>query len=230
MATNQYIAKEKIIENKQVNTKFKSNNQSENKIHRSDHWQCLDSRVFNKNSKIFDKENEDDYEPSVCVCCLHDLQTYVIYSCMHYVCLYCSVKMRVLCEKFDCPICRQISTEVICTRKKIEEKSIFEKELEKYKSTPALNGMFYYKLDVVKVEYEQLLGCFCKLCHEQPMFKSLDELENHLKRIHKRFYCELCLKNVKLFPYERKYYNCEELAQHRREGDLKDQSYQGICF
>ena len=38
-----------------------------------------------------------------CICCLHELFTFVYYSCLHYVCLNCAVKMRVLCEKIDCP-------------------------------------------------------------------------------------------------------------------------------
>ena len=29
----------------------------------------------------------------------------------------------------------------------------------------------------------------------------------------------MCLENLKLFPYERKYYNREELAMHKRNGD-----------
>lgn len=48
-----------------------------------------------------------------------------------------------------------------------------------------------------------------------------------MRKSHRRFYCELCLEHLKLFPYERKHYNREELAFHKRNGDKDDLSFKG---
>jgi len=168
-----------------------------------------------------------------CVCCLHHLTTYVTYSCMHYICLHCAVKLRIICEKIDCPICRQVSENVICSKDALNTNSTgteadnfvkLLKEIEKV-SKP-LNGGFYYDLSRIKHEYDELLSHRCKVCKDQH-FSSFEELDQHLKRTHQMFYCELCTLNLKLFTFERKFYNRQLLAQHRREGDSDDQSFKG---
>ena len=78
-----------------------------------------------------------------CICCLHELYTFVYYTCLHYVCLNCAVKMRVLCEKTDCPVCRQDSKEVYCSKKEIEHKSI-EEAIKKCPRPPPLMGKGMY--------------------------------------------------------------------------------------
>jgi hypothetical protein len=226
MASNIDMAEKEDNRKKQTNSSLKKGNQQHSN-HRYRYSNARYSQEYPQKSNET-LEIDKQHESIVCVCCLYDLRTYVTYSCMHHVCLHCSLKMRIVCEKLDCPICRQISTDVICTKKKLDEKLNFERELEKYIKKAPLSGMFYYITDAIKVEYEQLLGNFCRLCDTQPQFKNLDDLEIHLKRMHKRFFCDLCLKYLKLFPFERKFYNREELAQHRREGDLNDQSFKGI--
>lgn len=60
---------------------------------------------------------------TTCICCLNELRTFVYYSCMHMVCLNCATKMRVICQKTDCPICRQESPLVYCTKAHIEHEN-----------------------------------------------------------------------------------------------------------
>ena len=43
---------------------------------------------------------------------------------MHFVCLNCSIKIRVICQKTDCPICRQESPQVLCTKRQLSEKEV----------------------------------------------------------------------------------------------------------
>lgn len=40
-------------------------------------------------------------------------------------------------------------------------------------------------------------------------------------------FCDICLRNLKIFTHERRCYTKEELVRHRREGDLDDQSHRG---
>lgn len=188
-----------------------------------------------------------------CVCCLHELQTYVYYSCMHSVCLNCSIKMRVICQKTDCPICRQESSQVFCTKKILKEKSNLDDlireckivirafsslkpipstalpDLNKAELTKIKNSGMYLDESIIRDEYDDALMSQCVDCDEE--FKCFDDLENHVRRSHKKFYCELCLDNLKLFPFERKYYTREDLATHKRKGDKGDHGFKGhpIC-
>lgn len=56
---------------------------------------------------------------------------------MHCVCLNCSIKIRVICQKTDCPICRKDSPQVFCTKTQINEKEVqtgFDVLIKKYPS------------------------------------------------------------------------------------------------
>ena len=201
---------------------------------------------------------------------------------MHFVCLNCSIKIRVICQKTDCPICRQESPQVLCTKRQLSEKEvqmgldilvksypsviksfsslkplpsssipdlskdeylkikksgkyslkIITKTLKKILFDKFNNPFFqgiHFDQDQIKEEYNEILTSECGECTED--FKCFDDLENHVRRVHKKFYCELCLNNLKLFPYERKYYNREDLANHKRKGDKGDHAFKGhpIC-
>ena len=172
-----------------------------------------------------------------CVCCLHQLTTYVTYPCMHYICLHCAVKLRIICQKLECPICRQVSEKVICSKETLstsspiaaataESDTFLKLSKESEKTKRPLNGGFYYDLSRIKHEYEELLSNRCKLCKERH-FSTFDELDQHMKRTHQMFYCEFCTLNLDLFTFERKFYNRQLLAQHMREGDSDDQSFKG---
>lgn len=184
-------------------------------------------------------------EHKMCICCLHELITYVYYSCMHYVCLQCSAKMRIVCQKLDCPVCRQHSDNVIGTKEllhttneskaggcteteaKANNQKDFDTYINKFKERPALLGGFYYTEEPIKAEFNALISHQCTLCQAPTFFDTFDDLYTHLKREHKRFYCDLCIENLKLFTFERKFYTREELATHRRQGDPNDKSFKG---
>lgn len=188
----------------------------------------------------------------MCICCWHELKTYVYYSCAHYVCLNCSVKMRVLCEKIDCPVCRQESRRVLCTKQVLDTSSsgesggnnatvspqMIEKLIDKIGQAGCLGSEatagIYFDCEQIRDECEDLLAYRCSLCPSETetagrreRFNSMDELEKHMRKAHHRFYCELCIENLKLFAHERKFYDREGLAQHKRVGDRDDFSFKG---
>lgn len=191
----------------------------------------------------------------MCICCWHELRTYVYYSCAHYVCLNCSIKMRVLCEKIDCPVCRQESRRVLCTKQVLHQTSTsdsstsptqpsggvspqtIEKLIDKLASqngclkepATAVAAGIYYDSETIRLECEDLLSFRCTLCTSTTTnkFTSMDELDKHMRKAHHRFYCELCLENLKMFPFERKFYDREGLAMHKRVGDKDDSSFKG---
>jgi hypothetical protein len=163
-----------------------------------------------------------------CSCCLNDLYCFVYYSCSHFVCLNCSLKMRVLCDKIDCPVCRQESKFVLCTSSKLlrEEETpqnINSKinKLEKLKK--GTNVGFYFEDERILMEYDDILANICDICNYKA--NNFDQLSTHIRKQHSRFYCDLCLNHLKLFPYERKHYSREQLAAHKRLGDVGDTSF-----
>ena len=47
-----------------------------------------------------------DKQPKCVVCC-DESQTWAVGACEHATCLLCTVRLRVLCEQKECPVCRE---------------------------------------------------------------------------------------------------------------------------
>ena len=48
----------------------------------------------------------------ICTLCCEEASAWAVGSCEHAVCLTCSARLRVLCGKKECPICREVNDKV----------------------------------------------------------------------------------------------------------------------
>ena len=60
------------------------------------------------------------------------------------------------------------------------------------------------------------------------IFKTFRQLDQHIRREHEMYFCDLCVTNLRVFTHERKFYNRKDLVEHRRKGDPDDTSFKGI--
>ncbi len=87
-------------------------------------------------------------------------------------------------------------------------------------------GIYYpIKAEWIKRETEKLLRNFCPVCSIE--YETFEILRDHVRRTHRYFYCDLCVENLNLFPFERKCYTRHDLVQHTRVGDPDDTSFRG---
>ncbi|KFU83857.1 Zinc finger protein 598, partial [Chaetura pelagica] len=73
----------------------------------------------------------------------------------------------------------------------------------------------------------KLLQHECPLCPDAKPFNTFADLEQHMRKRHELFCCKLCVKHLKIFTYERKWYSRKDLARHRIHGDPDDTSHRG---
>ncbi|CAG9786271.1 unnamed protein product [Diatraea saccharalis] len=162
---------------------------------------------------------------NTCVVCFKNVLYFSIGECDHPVCFECSTRMRVLCLQNECPICRQDLNRVVFTdsiqpykelRNKVFTDRLFERQFK----------IGFCSQDI-KNAYDKLLENRCKLCDNIPPFRTFSMLNDHMRKVHERYFCDLCVKHLKIFTGERKCYTRQELAHHRRKGDLDDTSHRG---
>ncbi|XP_053607927.1 E3 ubiquitin-protein ligase ZNF598 [Plodia interpunctella] len=162
---------------------------------------------------------------TTCVVCFKNVLYYSIGECDHPVCFECSTRMRVLCLQNECPICRQDLARVVFTetvlpykelRNKVFNDRLFERQFK-----------IGFCTQEIKNAYDKLLENHCKMCDKIPPFRTFAMLSDHMRRVHERFFCDLCVKHLRIFTSERKCYTRQELAHHRRKGDLDDTSHRG---
>ncbi|XP_044768028.1 E3 ubiquitin-protein ligase ZNF598-like isoform X3 [Neomonachus schauinslandi] len=157
-----------------------------------------------------------------CVLCCGDLEATALGRCDHPVCYRCSTKMRVLCEQRYCAVCREELRQVV-----------FGKKLPAFATIPLHQLQHEKKYDIYFADgkvfalYRQLLQHECPQCPELPPFGLFGDLEQHMRKQHELFCCKLCLKHLKIFTYERKWYSRKDLARHRMQGDPDDTSHRG---
>ncbi|XP_074649523.1 E3 ubiquitin-protein ligase ZNF598-like [Tubulanus polymorphus] len=167
-------------------------------------------------------ENAED----ICAVCRESILIFAVGQCDHVVCMKCSTRMRALCNQMYCPICRADLPEVWYLR----EMKLFEKvRAKRYIFDPKLKVHF----EDAKIEkaFEILLEHKCSLCKDAAPEKSFLNLKTHMRKDHTLFYCDICVQHLKIFSSERKCYTRQNLATHRRTGDLDDRSHKGhpIC-
>ncbi|XP_045045673.1 E3 ubiquitin-protein ligase ZNF598 isoform X7 [Desmodus rotundus] len=157
-----------------------------------------------------------------CVLCCGDLETTALGRCDHPVCYRCSTKMRVLCEQRYCAVCREELRQVVFGKKLPAFATIAIHQLQHEKKYD-----IYFADGRVFALYRQLLQHECPRCPELPPFSLFGDLEQHMRKQHELFCCKLCLKYLKIFTYERKWYSRKDLARHRMQGDPDDTSHRG---
>jgi quinol monooxygenase YgiN len=77
------------------------------------------------------------------------------------------------------------------------------------------------------VAFHEIIENCCNLCPELVPFRNFSRLQEHVNKVHQLHYCDICVKNLKLFPWEFKMYTRQKLTAHRRSGDAEDSSYKG---
>ena len=166
-----------------------------------------------------DSEAED--VDANCQVCMNKMTVFSIGQCNHPICLVCSTRMRVLCQKNECAICRQDMPMVIftLTKQKFEDikDNIYPMD-RKYK--------ICFETEEIQNIYTELLSHKNPLCPEET-FQSFKLLDKHMRRNHELYYCELCVTNLRLYSHERKLYTRKQLVEHRRKGDPDDTSMKG---
>uniref|UniRef100_F7GIS8 Zinc finger protein 598, E3 ubiquitin ligase n=1 Tax=Monodelphis domestica TaxID=13616 RepID=F7GIS8_MONDO len=110
---------------------------------------------------------------------------------------------------------------------------VFGKKLPAFAAIPVHQLQYEKKYDIyfadgkVYALYRKLLQHECPLCPEQRPFSLFVDLEQHMRKQHELFCCKLCVKHLKIFTYERKWYSRKDLARHRIHGDPDDTSHRG---
>ncbi|XP_076865269.1 E3 ubiquitin-protein ligase ZNF598 isoform X2 [Brachyhypopomus gauderio] len=159
---------------------------------------------------------------NVCVLCCQDVDIFAVGKCDHPVCYRCSTKMRVLCDQKYCAVCREELDKVIFVRK-----------LRPFTALPYHDYQLEKKYDIyfadgkIFAQFRKILLSECPQCPEPKVFSKFEELEQHMRKQHELFCCKLCAKHLKIFSYERKWYNRKDLARHRTQGDPDDTSHRG---
>ncbi|EMP36907.1 hypothetical protein UY3_05887 [Chelonia mydas] len=110
---------------------------------------------------------------------------------------------------------------------------VFGRKLASFSTIPINQLQHEKKYDIYFADgkvfalYRKLLQHECPLCPDVRPFSTVVDLEQHMRKQHELFCCKLCVKHLKIFTHERKWYSRKDLARHRIHGDPDDTSHRG---
>lgn len=135
------------------------------------------------------------------------------------ICSICFMRMRALLRNFNCPSCKTLLEQVVCSgdaNKKFEDFQIWGESCGPDHQYDQKSQMFFPK-DYYRTRIEPLWSCKCKMC---PLVKrDLKGLRIHVSSDHNLQICSLCVEHRQSFPSEHKYYTKAEYEKHLRVGD-----------
>lgn len=174
-------------------------------------------------SKILRERSVSESKDGNCVLCVGKASYFAVGMCDHPICYKCSARMRVLSKQFYCAACRAEMDQVVFC-KNVKRFTDFKVEDMAQKSKYGIR----FENKTVKDAYEALVSNACAECGEKEApFGSLQDLKAHIRKVHEKQFCQICIDNLSLFSRELKLYTKRDLVHHRKEGDKDERSHRG---
>jgi hypothetical protein len=161
--------------------------------------------------------SEEDEEPEFCLLCADPIRFYAVGECNHHgICSKCSMRMRLLLDDHNCPMCKQPLERVVVS----SSPRAFE-SFELWGDAAGPESVLDEPSDMIFVDcrahYSELRSlrefkCRMKRCKEAK--HSLGQLKEHLQRDHGVEFCELCLTHQSFFIQEQEVFTKGALKGH----------------
>ncbi|RLN82137.1 hypothetical protein BBJ28_00007476 [Nothophytophthora sp. Chile5] len=160
---------------------------------------------------------EEDKEKDACLLCADPIKFYAIGECNHHgICSKCSMRMRLIMDDRNCPMCKQPLDRVVVSNapRAFESFELWgdaagpESVLDEPSEMIFVNCRAHYHALRSLREFK----CRMKRCHE--VKSSVGQLKEHLRRDHGVEFCELCLTHQTFFIQEQEVFTKGTLKSH----------------
>ncbi|KAK9238176.1 hypothetical protein V1525DRAFT_401750 [Lipomyces kononenkoae] len=152
----------------------------------------------------------------ICFICAEPVKYSAVSPCNHRSCHICALRMRALYKTNACVHCRTIQSKIIFTidnAKKYEDYT----EADIACSDNKL-GIDFDSREIME-DVRRLQRFNCPDPHCEQVCTGWADLRRHVTDVHKKYMCQLCTRNKKVFIYEHKLYTHKALLRHERVGD-----------
>ncbi|KAK5173680.1 uncharacterized protein LTR77_002361 [Saxophila tyrrhenica] len=159
---------------------------------------------------------EGEEEAEVCFICASPVAHQSVAPCNHRTCHICALRLRALYKTKACAHCRTEAGTVIFTDD--GEKRFEDFESKDFSKTDANLGIAYEKPEIFEDTVLLLrYNCPDKDCDVACL--GWPDLHRHVKAVHHKTMCDLCIRNKKVFAHEHELFTQQELRKHEKYGD-----------
>lgn len=156
-------------------------------------------------------------EGEVCFICAGTVDHWAIVPCNHRTCHICALRSRALYKSKACLHCRTEAATVIFTDEAEKRYENFSEE-DFFRKDDNL-GIAYDKPMEIFEDTVLLLRYNCPDSSCDVACMGWPDLHRHVKSVHHKTMCDLCIRNKKLFTHEHTLFTQPELRKHEKFGD-----------
>ncbi|CAI5725011.1 unnamed protein product [Peronospora farinosa] len=159
----------------------------------------------------------EEQEPEFCLLCADSIKFNVVGVCNHHgICSKCSMRMRLIMDDRNCPMCKQPMERVV-----VSSSTRLYESFELWGDAAGPESVLDEKSEMIFVDcrahYYELrslreFNCRIKRCRE--MKHTLGQLKEHMRHDHGVEFCELCLTHQSFFIQEQEVFTKGALKGH----------------
>lgn len=158
-----------------------------------------------------------------CLICCEKQAFMTIGKCGHVNnCLECSFKFRSDQKNQKCIYCNTLTDKVVVIPNTESHYSKNFSDFESMRLTHFDHGIYFHD-HATRDACQKLKRLTCPMpnCKDKDrQFYDIEQLKEHVRKQHRRYFCDLCLKHRKLLVSQQKIYRKEELKKHLEQGDF----------
>lgn len=148
-----------------------------------------------------------------CFICAEPVKLYSVPPCNHKTCHICAIRLRVLYKKQECTFCKSPSESLIFTSQTDKGYLSFNAQEIPFKDDRL---HIFFESEQSRDETLVLLHFNCPDPTCEYAGASWPDLKAHVRSEHGRLFCDLCVRNSRIFVHEHTLYSSSELTQHIR--------------
>ncbi|KAI0293559.1 hypothetical protein BC826DRAFT_1104999 [Russula brevipes] len=179
-----------------------------------------------------DVQQDDGQELDLCWICAEPIKYYAVSECNHRTCHVCALRLRALYKRLDCTFCKELQPTVILTASPDAPFSSYTSEAIPYKDDKL---MISFETEEMMQDTLILLRFNCPDSSCDYVATGWNDLKLHVRGIHKRFMCDVCISHKKVFSHEHALYTSPQYFTHlpsaqrrQQKGVPKDQVEGGV--
>jgi len=170
---------------------------------------------------------DQDIKGETCLVCREQISFFSISECNHsHVCMYCILRLRLFYDDQRCPICTKKNDSIVIFTLSSDTDNLTYDSInqeECYKDQDFKNNKITYYDITAMEEAASLLSYKCPISHcKESVFNTLKSLIFHLGKAHKRYFCEICIKEGRKFLSEAKVFTYDSLYEHNQFGEYDE--------
>ncbi|KAG7389475.1 hypothetical protein PHYPSEUDO_010360 [Phytophthora pseudosyringae] len=160
---------------------------------------------------------EEDDEPECCLLCADPIQFHAVGACDHHgICSKCSMRMRLIMDDRNCPMCkRPLERVVVSTNARpYESFQLWGDAAGPESVLDEPSEMIFVDCNAHYYELRSLREFKCRMKRCREAKHSLGQLKEHLRQEHGAEFCELCLTHQSFFIQEQEVFTKGALKGH----------------